>query len=201
VPDAPLRETVPFAGRLLAAQVLRSRRYWAMSALGLVMILAVNTVFLLPRIDQQEARVLERLRVEANTIVRALDHMASARYAPADFAAIAEQIMPGTRLQGGAVYDAKGEEIQVFGERPALRPPVATDAAGQADALSGDRYDIAWRAVDQGEVYYLVARTNASTLAAEKRATFRAIIRESIAISLVQTLLLLLLLARALRIR
>lgn len=141
--------------------VLGSRLCWRLTAGLFIGMLAVQMLVALDEMRLHERRALDRVETEASAIVSVLDRLASANIAPSDFGALMEQIMGGTNLKGGAIYDSAGRVVHAFGEMPTIAPG---DRGGKQPDIyrqrSGDRYDLAWRMADQGQTYYVAIRAS-----------------------------------------
>lgn len=144
-------------------QVLGSRLCWRLTAGLFIGMVAVQALVALDEMGVRKRRALDRVETEASAIVAVLDRLAPANIAPGDFGALMEQIMGGTNLKGGAVYDSAGRVVHAFGEMPAIVPGSRSSRDGERPEMfrrrTGDRYDLAWRMADKDQTYYVAVRT------------------------------------------
>lgn len=149
------------------------RPYRVVAAVLVAAFFVGQIMVLLAATSEHGREPLRQLRTEADTIVTVLNRLASAGVAPADFGALAEQVIPGTRLRGGTVYAAGGEVLRTFGETPELR--VNGESAGDrnrvvasaaASAATSGRYDFAWRFSDSNGPYFIAVRMDSSGIGA-----------------------------------
>lgn len=167
----------------IAKEVLTSRLFRQLSLVLLLAISAVQILLIAPEIRGRERQVLLQLEHQARAIVVSLNRLASAGVAPADFGALAEQLMPGTSIKGGAIYAASDTPRHVFGEMPALVP--TAEAKISEDPVtrltdSGDRYDIVWRFSDLKDPYFIVVRVDSSGVAPALAASLQAMIAQAV---------------------
>lgn len=173
-------------------RVLGSRLCWRLTAGLFIGMLAVQALVALDEIRLHERRALDKVETEATAIVSVLDRLASANIAPSDFGALMEQIMGGTNLKGGAIYDSAGRVVHAFGEMPTIAPGPRGDPGGKHPGIyrqrSGDRYDLAWRMADQGQTYYVAVRTSLQFVPAHGGADAYVILFRALAAALLATL-------------
>lgn len=157
--------------------LVQSRLFRQFAAVLLLCLMAVAVVAAWFASGESQERALAAHRGKAKAVVMMMDRFASARLAPNDFVTLAEQVMPGTNIKGGAVYDGKGRLIHDFGEAAAISPgayPSLTAPDGSWVRLTDSRYDIVWRFVDKGQPYFIAVRTDVAAVLAGRHAAFAA---------------------------
>lgn len=155
--------------------LVQSRLFRQFAAVLLLCLMAVAVATAWFASGESQERALAAHREKAKAVVMMMDRFASARLAPNDFVTLAEQVMPGTDIKGGAVYDGKGRLVGDFGESAAIFPdsyPSLSAADGSRVRLTDSHYDIVWRFVDKGHPYFVAVRTDAATVLAGRHAAF-----------------------------
>lgn len=159
------------------SELVQSRLCRQFAAALLLCMIALSVVSAWFASGEAQDRALAAHRAKARAIVAMMDRVASARLAPNDFTTLAEQVIPGTDIKGGAVYDSKGQLAQAFGVMPGLSPLTyggLTLSDGARVRLTGKNYDIVWRFVDKDRPYYIAVRTDVASLLRERYTTFAA---------------------------
>jgi len=150
-------------------QLLRSRLCWKVVGAVFVGIFLIEAFIAIPTYRDRERQLLLRLESDAKTMVTSLNRLAPADTAPLGFATLAQTIMPGTGLLGGAIYDPAGNLLHTFGETPSLDPVDDADGGwppqrprARNEARDRDGHELTWRLAGERGPVYVVVRLDAS---------------------------------------
>ncbi len=146
--------------RLLRARLSRRIAIWV-----LVSILIIEATLVIPSYFGRRRILLAQLEEFGKTTAALIVHLDAAGVEDAEIAAVADGLMLGSVVVGGAIYDLDGEFLGTFGTPPALQLPDFNGAAALR-AVSSCRqfYDVAWSAAELSANYHIVARLDASNI-------------------------------------
>ena len=155
-------EILPFPIKLL-----RSRLCWNVGLAVFASIVFIESAILIPSTLNYERDRIDRLQLAGAHAVSAW-----LRLAPPVKGSLSrgEEVTAVALLLGGAVYDADGSLIGVFGERPDLGFDgliKSGDVRLIQRGADGDYLDVVWRPQDLGLPYTVVGRIDSSSIAGD----------------------------------